>query len=92
MNAVPVFPWQADGADRGVRGVSGDQVSAQEAAAKCLQSGEATTARIEAATTEIGTQTLIDGYRRTGEAWQALLSDGRVTWVPAPRAPKVAAS
>lgn len=86
-----VFPWQADGPERGVRGVSGDQVSAREAAAECLRSGEATTARIEAAMAEIGTRTLADGYRRTGEAWQALLCGSRVTWVPV-RAVKLAAS
>jgi hypothetical protein len=85
LTAATVFPWQADGPERGVRGVSGDQVSAREAAAECLRRGEATTARIEAAMTEIGTQTLTDDYRRTGEAWQARLSDGRVTWVPVPR-------
>ena len=87
-----VWLWTADGPERGGLGVSGDQGGARQAAAACLRSGQATTARVEAAVTELGIQTLTDGYRRTGAAWQARLCDGRITWVPVPRTPRLAVS
>jgi hypothetical protein len=80
------FLWEADGPEQGCRGVSGDELGARQAATECLRNGQATTARVEAAVTAIGTATLTDDYRRTGDAWQARLSDGRVTWAPVPRA------
>jgi hypothetical protein len=73
------FLWEADGPQQGCRGVSGDEMRARRAAAECLQNGQATTARVEAAETAMGTATLTDDYRRTGDAWQGRLSDGRVT-------------
>jgi len=90
----PVFPWVAEGPHIEASGVAGDRAKAQADAAEYLQAGRAVTALVEEAVAEVTGVTdgaRQAGYRRTGEAWQAQLSDGRVTWVPVARAQVTAA-
>jgi hypothetical protein len=83
---VTVWLWQADGLLSGERGVSGDRDGACRAAEGLLLSKAATTAVVEEATTELGIQTLINGYWRTGKRWQARVgAGGQVQWVPVKR-------
>jgi hypothetical protein len=80
---VTVHLWQADGPRQGARGVSGNERTARRAAADLLRSGQASSAVVEEAVTELGMRTLTDGYYCTGQQWQARLgARGRVRWVP----------
>lgn len=78
-----VFLWQADGPEQGARGVSGDEREARRAAAELLRSGQASSALVEEAATELGMRTLTDGYYPTGPRWRARVgAAGRIRWVP----------
>lgn len=80
------FLWQADGPRQGARGVCGSERRARRAAADLLRSGQASSATVEEAATELGQRTLTDGYYPSGLSWQGRLgARGRVRWVPARR-------
>jgi hypothetical protein len=78
-----VYLWDTcDPARRG-SGISDDQRQAQQAAETCLRSGQATTARVEAAFAVLGITTLESRYDRTGSGWHARRGDrGLITWEP----------
>jgi hypothetical protein len=81
---ITVFLWQADGPQQGGRGVSADRRQALHAAADRLRSGQATSAVVEMAVTDLGMRTLTSLYCRTGRRWQARVGPaGRIWWVRA---------
>jgi hypothetical protein len=73
------------------RGITGDDRAARRAAARCITSGAAQTANVEAASLMIGVSSLTDCYHRTGNGWTARRSDAGVRWA-ALTAPGQAAS
>jgi hypothetical protein len=76
-----VWLWDASGPARRGRGVTDDEGRARHAAVALLRTGEATTARVEQALTALDARTLIYGYARTGEGWQARRTPrGRIAW------------
>lgn len=76
-----VYPWRADGPGRATLGVVEDPARARRLAGQCLLSGVAETAVIEQAVTDLGAQTLLGGYFRTGQRWRGRVeSGGRVRW------------
>ena len=80
---TPAFLWQADGPRQGARGVCGSGRMARRAAADLLRSGQASTAVVEEAATELGMRTLTSGHYPNGRRWQGRLgARGRVRWVP----------
>ena len=80
---TPAVLWQADGPEQGARGVCGDRRMARRAAGDLLRSGQASTAVVEEAATELGMRTLTSGYYPNGRRWQGRLgARGRVRWVP----------
>lgn len=81
---TPAFLWQADGPRQGARGVCGSERKARRAAADLLRNGQASSATVEEAATELGERTLTDGYYPSGLRWQARVgAGGRIRWVPA---------
>jgi hypothetical protein len=76
-----VWLWEADGSRR-FRGVSDDENAARLAAARCITSGRAETATVEAASLVLGVSSLSDFYYRTGAGWRARGSGAGVCWVP----------
>jgi hypothetical protein len=77
------FLWQADGPQRGTRGVTDDARRARQVAADCLRSGAASSAVIEEAIPDLGMRTIVGGYFRTGRGWRAKVgAAGQVWWVP----------
>jgi hypothetical protein len=70
--------------------VTGSEARARQAAENLLFGGQATGAIVEEAVLGLGVGTMTYGYQRTGQAWHALLSDGRVAWTRS--APRLAAS
>jgi hypothetical protein len=79
------YLWQADSADRGSRGICGDQAAARLAAEACMNTEGAPKALIRAATPGLGTAGLDDGWCPTGEAWLAARAPGGgIEWMPVP--------
>ena len=76
-----VWLWEADGPGR-FRGVSDDEDEARLAAAKCITSGQAETASVEAASLVLGVASVTDAYQRAGVGWTGRRSDRGVYWVP----------
>lgn len=87
---VIVWLWQADGPGK-FRGVTGDRDAARRAAARCITSGAARTATVEAASLVIGAASLTYCYQPTGTGWTARRSGAGVRWA-ALTAPERAAS
>ena len=82
--ADAAFLWRADGPRQGSRGVTDDGRKARRAAADLLRTGQASSAVVEEAATELGMRTLTSGYYPNGRRWQGRLgARGRVRWVPA---------
>ena len=75
------YLWQADGPLRGDRGVCGDLAAAMLAAEGCLRGG-ARSVVIDEATPGLVTDSMDDGYCRTGRAWRARAADDGIAWVP----------
>ena len=75
-----VYLWDAPGPARTARGVTSSEARARLAAETCLIGGQATDAVVEKAILGLGAGSMTYGYQRTGPAWHALLSGGRVTW------------
>ena len=81
-----VYLWDAPGPARTARGVTSSEARARQAAETFLTGGQATEAVVEKAILGLGAGSMTYGYQRTGPAWHALLTDGRVTWIrPAAR-------
>jgi hypothetical protein len=78
---VIVWLWQAGGPGR-FTGVTDDDHAARQAAARCITSGQADTATVEAAALVLGVSSLLDFYQRTGTGWTARRSGRGVCWVP----------
>jgi hypothetical protein len=76
-----VWLWEADGPGR-FRGVSDDEDEARQAAARCLISGQAQTASVEAATLALGVSSVEDAYQRAGVGWTGRRTDRGVRWTP----------
>jgi hypothetical protein len=89
---VIVWLWAAPGPVRTACGVTDSETRARRDAGAVLIAGQATAACVEKATLAIGVSTLTFGYKPTGQAWNARLRDGRVTWAPLACAPQQAAS
>jgi hypothetical protein len=80
---ITAYLWQADGPQQGARGVCDSEQKARQAAADLLRSGQASSALVEEAATELGMRTLTSGYYPNGQRWQGRLgARGRVSWVP----------
>lgn len=80
---MTVFLWQADGPEQGARGVTDAQWLARRHAAAFLLTGQASSAVVQEAVTELGMRTLGDGYYATGPQWRGTVGDGGlVRWVP----------
>jgi len=78
-----VYLWSAYGAGCHAIGISDSYDRARDAAGACVASGRADGARVEQALTTVDARTLIDGYVRTGEGWQARRGEhGAVRWQP----------
>jgi hypothetical protein len=90
---VIVWLWNAPGPARAARGVTDDEATARRAAETCLRSGQARSAAVEKAHAVLGVQSLTSGYERTGDGWTAeCRQDGRISWMPLPGSPELAAS
>jgi hypothetical protein len=88
---VIVYLWDAPGPARTMRGISGDETAARQAAETCLLTGQADAARVEAAVAVLEIQTLTSAYRRTGRGWQARRgSGGSIKWEPLGPVPSTA--
>lgn len=88
-----VWLWDAPGPARAARGVTDDEATARRAAETCLRSGQARSAAVEKAHAVLGVQSLTSGYERTGDGWTAeCRQDGRISWMPLPGSPELAAS
>ena len=74
-----VWLWDASGPGR-FQGITGDDHAARLAAAKCIASGAAETATVEAASLTIGVSSLTDCYHRTGTGWTARRAGAGVCW------------
>ena len=68
---MTVWLWDAPGPASSALGVCGKEASARRAAAARLRSGQASAAVVEEAMVVIGAASLLDGYERTGNRWQA---------------------
>jgi hypothetical protein len=77
---VILYPWDAPGPARTARGVTSGEAHARQAAEIFLTGGYATDAVVEKAILGLGAGSMTYGYQRTGPAWHALPTDGRVTW------------
>lgn len=74
-------------------GVTDEEPRARKAAAKCLRSDGADTARVEKAFLVSGVGTLTMVHARTGVGWSAYrYLNGRIRWKPLPAAKESAAS
>ena len=92
---MTVWLYDTRGPERHVCGVTDDERRARRLARESLRSVDANTALVEQALTALNAATLIYGYARTGQGWQARRTPrGRVTWkrLPAARPPRRAAS
>jgi hypothetical protein len=90
---VIVWLWDASGPARRGRGITDDEAAARRAAEACLRGTEACSARVESARAVLGIESLTSGYERTGHGWEARRRrDGRITWMPLPISPVLAAS
>lgn len=78
--AVILYLWDVPGPSCAARGVTSSEVHARQAAETFLTGGYATDAVVEKAILGLGAGSMTYGYQRTGPAWHALLTDGRVTW------------
>jgi hypothetical protein len=87
---VIVWLWDVPGPARTACGVTGSQTRARQAAEAILIAGQGTTAALEQAVLGLGAASMTYGYQRTGQAWDARLIDGHVTWTRT--APHLAAS
>jgi hypothetical protein len=67
-------------------GIAGDDTRARQAAAKCLISGQAQMASVEAASLVLGVSSLTDIYIRSGTGWTGRRSDRGIRWSPIVRA------
>lgn len=76
-----IWLWEADGPGR-FRGLSDDEKAARLAAARCITSGQAETAIVEAASLVLGVSSMTDFYQRTGIGWRARRGGQGVCWVP----------
>ena len=85
-----VYLWDAPGPARTARGVTSSEARARQASENFLIGGQATDAVVERAILGLGAGSMTYGYQRTGPAWHALLTDGRVMWTRA--AARLAAS
>lgn len=80
---TPLIIWLWSAADPGkFSGVTDDDHAARLAAARCITSGQAETATVEAASLVLRVSSLTDFYHRTGIGWTARRSDWGVCWVP----------
>ena len=79
-----LYLWDAPSPARTARGVTSSEARARQAAETCLIGGQATDAVVEKAILGVGAGSLTYGYQRTGQAWHALLIDGRVAWTRSP--------
>jgi hypothetical protein len=78
---MTVWLYDACGPERRVRGVTDDEGRARRLARESLRSVDASTALVEQALTALDATTLINGYVRTGQGWQARLTPrGRIAW------------
>ena len=68
---MTVWLWDAPGPTSSARGVCGKEARARRAAAARLRGGQASAAVVEEAMVVIGAGSLLDGYERTGNRWQA---------------------
>lgn len=75
-----LYLWDAPGPACTARGVTGTEACARQAAEALLIGGQATDAVLEKAFLGLGAGSMTYGYQRTGQAWHALLIDGRVRW------------
>lgn len=90
---VIVWLWDAIGPGHRGRGITDDEAAARWAAEACLRGIEACSARVESARAVLGVESLTSGYERTGHGWEARCRrDGRITWMPLPTSPVLAAS
>jgi hypothetical protein len=84
---VTVWLYDARGPERHVCGVTDDEKRARRLARESLNRIEASTALVEQALTALDAVTLIYGYVRTGEGWQARRTPrGRIAWKRLPAA------
>lgn len=89
-----IYPWAATGPGCDASGACEKRDDALMTAAGYLQSGQATTAEVEEAVVVSGRMRRggrQQYYHRTGQAWEAKVDDGHVTWVPVARAQEPAA-
>ena len=77
---MTVYLWDAPGPENSSSGVSDRLDAACAAAAACLTSGRAVTAKVEAALLATSWQTLEPVHEPTGTVWQARRRDGGVRW------------
>jgi hypothetical protein len=77
---VTVWLWDAPGPASSARGVCGGEAGARRAAAARLRGGQASAAVVEQAVIVLGTATLEDSYRRTGNRWRARPGT-RIRWL-----------
>jgi hypothetical protein len=77
-----VWLWAACGPARRGLGVTDDETRARQAVEAILNSGDASSARVEMAAAHLGIRTLTSGYEPTGHGWTARRRDGRITWAP----------
>jgi hypothetical protein len=90
---VIVWLWDASGPACRGRGITDDEAAARRAAEACLRGTEACSAWVESARAVLGIESLTSGYERTGHGWEARCRrDGRITWMPLPISPVLAAS
>lgn len=87
-----VWLWDAVGPARTACGVTDREARARLDAEAVLIAGHAATARVERAGLGLGAGSMTYGYQRTGQAWHARCSNGRVTWEPVPCTAELAAS
>lgn len=70
--------WDADR----YHGVAGDETRARQAAAKCLISGQAQMATVEAGSLTLSASSMTDTYIRSGIGWTARRTERGVYWTP----------
>jgi uncharacterized protein YfaQ (DUF2300 family) len=78
---MTVWLYDTRGPERRVCGITDDEARARRRARESLRSIDASTALVEQALTALDAETLIYGYARTGQGWQARRTPGgRIVW------------
>ena len=77
---APMLLWLWD-ADH-CHGIADDETRARQAAARCLISGQAQRATVEAASLVLGVSSVMDAYQRAGVGWTARRTGRGVYWTP----------